>query len=80
MLAVSSYTNILSTDIVHLLDSATDRSLALNEHISLLKSYYNRTLERLSIISEQIGDLQGIISQSTSTTAGAKTTMQTSYI
>jgi hypothetical protein len=79
MLAVSSYTNILSTDIVHLLDSASDRATALTEHISLLKSYYNRTLERLSTISEQIGDLQGIISQSTSTTAGAKTAMQNSY-
>lgn len=53
MLAVSSYTNILATDIVHLLDSATDRATALSEHISLLKSYYNRTLERLSTISEQ---------------------------
>jgi hypothetical protein len=79
MLAVSSYTNILSTDIVHLLDNATDRATALNEHISLLKSYYNKTLERLSTTGEQIADLQGVISQSTSTTAGAKTVMQTSY-
>ena len=79
MLAVSSYTNILSVDIVNLLDNTTDRATALNEHISLLKSYYNRTLERLTIIGEQIADLQGMISQSTSTTAGAKTTMQTSY-
>ena len=54
MLGVSSYTNILSTDVVGLLDSAPDRATALGEHISLLKSYYNRTLERLSVISEQI--------------------------
>lgn len=54
MLAVSSYANILSTDIVHLLDSATDRQVALTEHISLLKSYYNKTLDRLSVISDQI--------------------------
>ncbi len=80
MLNVSSYTNILSTDIVHLLDNATDRATGLGEHISLLKSYYNKTLERLTIISEQIGDLQGIITQSTNTTAGAKVTMQTSYV
>ena len=80
MLGVSSYTNILTTDIVNLLDSAADRSTALSEHVSLLKSYYNRTQERLSVISEQIWDLQGIITQSTSTTAGAKTAMQTSYV
>ncbi len=80
MLAVSSYTNILSADIVNLLDSATDRATTLNEHISLLKSYYNRTLERLIIIGDQIADLQGIISQSTTATAGAKTAMQTSYV
>ena len=53
MLGVSSYANTLSTDISVLLDSATDRSRALGEHISLLKSYYNRTLERLTVISEQ---------------------------
>jgi hypothetical protein len=79
MLAVSSYANILSTDIVHLLDSATDRQVALTEHISLLKSYYNKTLDRLSVISDQIWDLQGIISQSASETSGAKTVMQSSY-
>lgn len=80
MLAVSSYTNVLSMDIPNLLDGAADRSTALDEHISLLKSYYNRTLERLTIIGEQIADLRGIISQSTATTNGAKTTMQNSYV
>ncbi len=79
MLGISSYANILSTDIVHLLDSATDRAVALGEHISLLKSYYNRTLERLSVIGEQIWDLQGIIDRSTSETSSAKNIMQSSY-
>ncbi len=79
MLAVSSYSNVLSTDIITLLDGAVDRTNALNEHISLLKSYYNRTLERLTVINEQINDLQGIISQANTTTNGAKVAMQTSY-
>lgn len=64
MLAVQNYTNLLQTDIPALLDNAIDRTNALNEHISLLKSYYNRTLERLTIISEQIADLNGIIAES----------------
>ena len=79
MLAVSSYMNILATDIPALLDTSTDRNTAINEHISLLKSYYNRTLERLAVINEQIADLGGIISQSASTTNSAKSVMQTSY-
>jgi hypothetical protein len=79
MLAVSSYINVVSTDIPTLLDNSVDRSAALGEHISLLKSYYNRTLERLTIIGEQIADLKGIINQSTSTTEWAKIIMQTSY-
>jgi hypothetical protein len=54
MLAVSSYANILSTDIPVLLDGATDRAITLGDHISLLKSYYNRTLERLAVIGDQI--------------------------
>lgn len=65
MLGVSSYANVLSTDIPNLLDNAIDRRTSLNEHISLLKSYYNRTLERLSLLNEQIADLRGIISEST---------------
>jgi hypothetical protein len=79
MLGVSSYTNTLSTDISVLLDNAADRSRALGEHISLLKSYYNRTLERLTVISEQIADLQGIISQSKGKTDASKSIMQSSY-
>ena len=64
MLAVQNYTNLLQTDIPALLDNAIDRTNAINEHISLLKSYYNRTLERLTIIGEQIADLNGIIAES----------------
>ncbi len=79
MLGVSSYANTLSTDISVLLDSATDRSRAVSEHISLLKSYYNRTLERLTVISEQVADLQGIISQSKGKTDASKSIMQSSY-
>lgn len=79
MLAVSSYASVLSTDILGLLDGSIDRASSLNEHISLLKSYYNKTLERLTIINEQIIDLNAIISETTSTTNTAKSTMQTSY-
>ncbi len=79
MLAVSSYMNVMSTDIPTLLDNAVDRTTTLNEHISLLKSYYNRTLERLTVIGEQIADLQGIIAQSATTTNESKSIMQSSY-
>jgi hypothetical protein len=64
MLAVQNYTNLLQTDIPALLDNAIDRTSELNDHISLLKSYYNKTLERLTIIGEQIADLNGIIAES----------------
>lgn len=79
MLGVSSYANVLSTDIPNLLDNAIDRRTSLNEHISLLKSYYNRTLERLSLLNEQIADLRGIISESTIAIDKSKWVMQRSY-
>lgn len=79
MLGVSSYANILSTDIPNLLDNAIDRKTALNEHISLLKSYYNRTLERLSLLNEQIADLRGIITTSATAISTSKWVMQRSY-
>ena len=79
MLAISSYANILSTDIVGLLDNAPERSTALTEHISLLKSYYNKTLDRLSTLSDQVADLQGMIAQEATRTSDAKMVLQSSY-
>lgn len=79
MLGVSSYANVLSTDIPNLLDNAVNRGIVLDEHISLLKSYYNRTLERLSLLNEQIADLRGIIKESTSASDKSKSIMQLSY-
>lgn len=80
MIAISSYVNILSTDIPRLLDNAVSREKTLNEHISLLKSYYNKTLERLTIINEQIADLTGIINQSNNDTNWAKSIMESSFV
>jgi hypothetical protein len=79
MIALTSYVSILSTDIPQLLDNAVDRTRALREHISLLKSYYNRTNDRLTVIGEQIWDLQAIIDQAAGATTGAKSTMESSY-
>lgn len=80
MLAISSYINILSTDIPTMLDNAADRGKSLNEHISLLKNYYNKTLERLIVVDEQIIDLTNIIKISNSDTESAKSTMQWSFV
>jgi hypothetical protein len=79
MIALSSYVSVLSTDIPRLLDNAVDRTASLREHISLLKSYYNRTNDRLTVIGEQMGDLQAIMDQAAGATTGAKSTMQSSY-
>ena len=79
MFAVSSYVNILSTDIPKLLDNAVDRSIALGDHISLLKSYYNKTLERLTVINEQIADLNAILATTSTTINESKAHMQSSY-
>lgn len=79
MLAVSSYKNILTTDIPNLLDNSSNRTNSLNEHISLLKSYYNKTIERLTIINEQITDLNAIINHSNMATNWAKSVMEASF-
>ena len=46
MIFLSSYVNLLKTDIIGLLDQAPDRTKALSEHTELLKSYYIKTQER----------------------------------
>lgn len=79
MLAISAYVNVLKTDIVGMLDQATDRTRTLDEQIELLKSYYTKTNERLALINEQINDLKGIITSSMEVTNTAKSSMEMQY-
>ncbi len=79
MLALQTYVNLLQTDIVKMLDSATDRQIALDEHISILRDYGNKTNERIGVLNEQITELQAIIGKSTTDTTNAKNIMQSSF-
>lgn len=79
MLSLSAYVNILKTDIVALLDQSTDRTVALDDHIDLLKSYYTRTSDRTLLITEQVRDLQAILASAISKTTLAKVTMEEKY-
>ncbi len=79
MLAISTYNNILKTDIIKMLDGATDRTITLDEYIALLKDYGNSTNDRLALLDEQITDLNAIIAKSATDTTAAKAGMQASY-
>ncbi len=79
MIAIQSYVNVLKTDIIVLLDRTTDRTVALDEHIDILKSYYTRTADRLSVISEQLTELNGILASATQVSTSAKATMESKY-
>lgn len=79
MAAVTAYANILQTDILSLLDSSSNRATALDNHISLLKSYYTKTQDRLTVLSEQKSELKEIIAQSQNSQSTAKNTLQSSY-
>jgi hypothetical protein len=78
MQTIQTYINILETDIPGVLDRATDRAAALDEHIGLLKSYGTKTNDLLIILDEQIADLRAILAKNTVDTATAKTTLQSS--
>lgn len=79
MIAIQSYVNVLKTDIVALLDQATDRTVTLDEHIEILKSYYTKTADRLLIINDQITELNNLLKSTAETTTAAKTTMEEKY-
>lgn len=80
MVAINNYNNLLSTDIISMLDGATDRTVALDEHISLLRDYGNQTNERLVILDEQIADLNAIVTKDAADIESAKSDMQSSYV
>ena len=79
MTAITAYANILKTDIVAMLDTAANRQAGLDNHISLLKSYYLKTQERLNIIGEQKTEVQSLLANATNAQNTAKNTLQNSY-
>lgn len=79
MTAITAYANILKTDIVAMLDAAANRQASLDNHISLLKSYYLKTQERLNIIGEQKTEVQSLLTNATNAQNTAKNTLQNSY-
>lgn len=79
MLALQSYLNILKTDILSLLDTSSDRTTALDEHIEILKSYYTSTSERTLLLAEQSRDLQAILISASERTEAAKLAMEEKY-
>ena len=79
MAVIQSYVNVLKSDIPSILDRATDRTNALDEHIDILKTYYTQTNDRLMLIGEQIAELETILQSSSAITTTAKNTMETSY-
>lgn len=79
MTAITAYANILKTDIVAMLDTAENRQASLDNHISLLKSYYLKTQERLNIIGEQKTEVQSLLANATNAQNTAKNTLQNSY-
>ena len=79
MTAITAYANILKTDIVAMRDTAANRQASLDNHISLLKSYYLKTQERLNIIGEQKTEVQSLLANATNAQNTAKNTLQNSY-
>ena len=79
MTAITAYANILKTDIVAMIDTAANRPASLDNHISLLKSYYLKTQERLNIIGEQKTEVQSLLANATNAQNTAKNTLQNSY-
>ncbi len=78
MQTIQSYVNLLESDIPWILDRATDRTHALDDHIALLRSYGIKVNDMLVILDEQISDLKAIISKNSEDTLRAKNTLQSS--
>ncbi len=79
MISIQSYVNVLRTDIVSLLDQSVDRTVTLDEHIEILKAYYTRTADRLTLIWEQIQELTTILTTVAGITNASKVTMEERY-
>lgn len=79
MSMIQSYANLLSTDIVSMLDRSTDRAAALDEHIKLLEEYGQDITERLIYLDEQLSELGNIVGENTDIITKAKSNLDISY-
>lgn len=79
MINITTYANIIQIDIAKLLDNSANRQTALENHISLLDSYYIKTNDQLNIIAEQKKELTEILNNSTNNEKNAKNILQESY-
>lgn len=79
MLAIKSYSDTLKKNIIEMMNSSNNRAMVLDNHISLLKSYYLKTEDKLAIIKDQKNDLNALMQKTNSDQANAKTTLQNSY-
>lgn len=79
MMAITAYANALKTNIIEMMTNSPNRVAALDNHISLLKSYYIKTQERLSIIAEQKNELKALMTSISDKQKSAKNTLQESY-
>lgn len=79
MASLQAYAHLLETDIVKMLDAANDRWAVLDEHIGLLRDYWNKTNERLKVLEEQINELQALLAKSTEDTNGARWVLESSF-
>lgn len=79
MVSINAYLNLLKIDIGNMLDTATDRTRTLDEHIALLKTYYIKTKEKQATISTQIQELKNTITEDANAANALKTNISTAY-
>jgi hypothetical protein len=79
MISINSYVNILSTDIVDMLDQSTDRVVALDDHIALLVSTYKDTADHIQRLQSQYKELENILKDTTNKVNIDKNAMQSAY-
>ncbi len=79
MIAITAYVSLLQTDIGSMLDQSVDRTRALDDEISILKTYYVRTGERLKVLNGQIGELNNILNDTSAAINAYKGNIQIAY-
>lgn len=79
MTNITTYAAILQMDIKKLISESYNKKSALENHISLLNSYYTKTKEQLNILENQKNELKIILNNTSTDEKDAKNILQTSY-
>lgn len=79
MVSINEYLNVVRTDVNKLLDQSSDRWAMLESYLDQLRLRYNTTLEQISVLNQQVTQLNAAVASSDQNITKSKNDLTANY-